>query len=387
MVKPDAGWLHDDRALNAGRGVFVQFTVTWTGSIELPSSIRGMGVEDQTTLAREAIACTVDASKSHSIKLKGGGYELGKVTAAGVKVQLLTSASGIVAAAHSDGSTTDDDLVELNYSAMNLISLAAGGEGKHYDHVVYIGKDKATGLRCAFVYDCGKVADQVLITIGQAFTLAQNQPKKVKHKKKRSTVNLKEGPAAAAAPGDPVVEERPHTVDLKTGTIKEVEVAFALPSIIETIAEEVEEQSKTADEIVNISNPEVAKMVTTKKGEVDDIGKELLAMMKAEVEVVIEAHEKAATLKKGAKMAPNKAASLKVSLAETANLTPAKLIARLNAAQSEKEDVSLRKATIRPQDRPTWIYFQPDRDRKKIDLAKLRKKQKDQAAAEAAGGD
>ena len=50
--------------------------------------------------------------------------------------------------AHSDGSTTDDDLVELNYSAMNLISLAAGGEGKHYDHVVYIGKDKATGLRC-----------------------------------------------------------------------------------------------------------------------------------------------------------------------------------------------------------------------------------------------
>jgi len=44
MVKPDAGWLHDDRALNAGRGVFVQFTVTWPGSIELPSSIRGMGV-------------------------------------------------------------------------------------------------------------------------------------------------------------------------------------------------------------------------------------------------------------------------------------------------------------------------------------------------------
>ena len=44
MVKPDTGWLHDDRALNAGRGVFVQFTVTWTGSIELPSSIRGLGV-------------------------------------------------------------------------------------------------------------------------------------------------------------------------------------------------------------------------------------------------------------------------------------------------------------------------------------------------------
>lgn len=223
----------------------------------------------------------------------------------------------------------------------------------------------------AFVYDCGKVADQVLITIGQAFTLAQNQPKKVKHKKKRSTVNLKEGPAAAAAPGDPVVEERPHTVDLKTGTIKEVEVAFALPSIIETIAEEVEEQSKTADEIVNISNPEVAKMVTTKKGEVDDIGKELLAMMKAEVEVVIEAHEKAATLKKGAKMAPNKAASLKVSLAETANLTPAKLIARLNAAQSEKEDVSLRKATIRPQDRPTWVSVGPESARRDLDHRNL----------------
>jgi len=38
---------------------------------------------------------------------------------------------------------------------MRLVSLAAGGEDEFYDYFVYVGKDKATGKRDAFVFNGG----------------------------------------------------------------------------------------------------------------------------------------------------------------------------------------------------------------------------------------
>lgn len=40
-------------------------------------------------------------------------------------------------------------------SSMRLVSLAAGGEDEFYDYFVYVGKDKATGKRDAFVFNGG----------------------------------------------------------------------------------------------------------------------------------------------------------------------------------------------------------------------------------------
>jgi hypothetical protein len=36
---PAAGWLHDERALNAGRGVYVAYPCTYVAAIEMPESL------------------------------------------------------------------------------------------------------------------------------------------------------------------------------------------------------------------------------------------------------------------------------------------------------------------------------------------------------------
>jgi hypothetical protein len=73
---------------------------------------------------------------------------------------------------------------------MSKISFAAGGSEQTYSWITYVAKDKR-GNRCmvvetmlthavshqhnidCHVFDCGAVADDILATLGQVFTISQ----------------------------------------------------------------------------------------------------------------------------------------------------------------------------------------------------------------------
>ena len=45
----------DDRGMGVGRGVFFSFQVRFMGTVEVKTSLRSFSVEDQTSIAREAL--------------------------------------------------------------------------------------------------------------------------------------------------------------------------------------------------------------------------------------------------------------------------------------------------------------------------------------------
>ena len=102
-------------------------------------------------------------------------------------------------------------------------------------------------------------------------------------------------------------------------------------------------------------------MVTTKKGEVDEIGKALLGLMEAEVKAMYDSSEtlsKTKSLKKPKSVKkPGKVATLTAT--QKASLAPSKLITMLNdqAAGAEKL-TSLKSTRIKPQVSPNCTFNQ-----------------------------
>ena len=58
----------------------------------------------------------------------------------------------------------------ISNDGIKKISFAAGGEKADYDFVTYVAKDKRDNRYC-HVFDCGIMADDVLATIGQIFSI------------------------------------------------------------------------------------------------------------------------------------------------------------------------------------------------------------------------
>lgn len=71
--------------------------------------------------------------------------------------------------------TSDNDTNEIiSNDDIKKISFAAGGKTSEYDFVTYVAKDKRDNRYC-HVFDCGILADDVLSTIGQIFSILTNQ--------------------------------------------------------------------------------------------------------------------------------------------------------------------------------------------------------------------
>ena len=173
--RPDSGWMHEDLGLAAGGGIFYSFNVHYLGSIVVPRSLSSLTVGQQTECTRALIGQVVDAVSGNrrpnrSISRELTGYLDGYVTVANAPASINISSDGLVIGPVN--STSPDTVIEV--SRMNTISMAAGGEGAHYDLISYIAKDD-TGHRQSYVFDCGLDSDQVLTTMGQAFVLAQQR--------------------------------------------------------------------------------------------------------------------------------------------------------------------------------------------------------------------
>ena len=173
--RPASGWMHEDLGLAAGGGIFYSFNVHYLGSIVVPRSLSSLTVGQQTECTRALIGQVVDAvtgnrRPNRSISRELTGYLDGYVTVANAPASVNISSDGLVIGPVN--STSPDAVIEV--SRMNTISMAAGGEGAHYDLISYIAKDD-TGHRQSYVFDCGLDSDQVLTTMGQAFVLAQQR--------------------------------------------------------------------------------------------------------------------------------------------------------------------------------------------------------------------
>lgn len=71
--------------------------------------------------------------------------------------------------------TSDTDTNEIiSNDEIKKISFAAGGHTNEYDFVTYVAKDKRDNRYC-HIFDCGILADDVLSTIGQIFSILNDQ--------------------------------------------------------------------------------------------------------------------------------------------------------------------------------------------------------------------
>lgn len=187
MSRPEDGWLHDDRGLAAGMGVFVSFPISYVGTVVMRESLQKMEEEDQAGIIREAIARSQDAvTVAAGKKVKGKrtlakgirDYPFGEVLPLSIDVFLSISVTGLLISPCTDpdlkpAEFDPADTGIINFHSMKVISMAAGGEDDDFDLIAYIAKDRETDERHAHVFNCGDLSDQVLTTIGQAFTLAQ----------------------------------------------------------------------------------------------------------------------------------------------------------------------------------------------------------------------
>jgi hypothetical protein len=126
------------------------------------------------------------------------------------------------------------------YSNMNLVSLATGAEDAHYTYAAYVAKDKETGKRVCFVFDCGDDVDEVLSTLSQAFAIASDDAKKPK--KKTNTPKAAKAKAVAAK-----IEKCLYLDESHEAGISHSEAAFAIPDDVgELMAEAAASAEKSA---------------------------------------------------------------------------------------------------------------------------------------------
>eukprot|EP00047_Mylnosiga_fluctuans_P003316 m.228504 g.228504 ORF g.228504 m.228504 type:complete len:592 (+) comp11753_c0_seq1:212-1987(+) len=174
MTKPDKGWLHNDELLSAGNGIYYCFPVRYIGSLQVLASLNALSMEEKTELCREAIARTMETAK---IRKKGKRknpkyfkqYIADTPYVKVMEIKLNISSDGI---ATSDSQTSN----VLSNDAISRISFATGGEREDYPLITYVAKDKRENRYC-HVFDCGALADDVLATIGQVFTLTSTPSK------------------------------------------------------------------------------------------------------------------------------------------------------------------------------------------------------------------
>eukprot|EP00039_Didymoeca_costata_P025483 m.13520 g.13520 ORF g.13520 m.13520 type:complete len:432 (+) comp4871_c0_seq1:98-1393(+) len=166
MQKPATGWLHDDKELSMGDGVY--YPVKYVGSIRMIKSMRDMSFDDRTMVTREAITRCCESAGIRQPRRRvvgqivkeslGGEPNLRKLN---VKLTITTSGLALV--------HIETDRVIATH-IMPSISFATGGDPEDYDVIGYVAKDDRNVREC-HVFECGDTAHDIIATIGQAFEL------------------------------------------------------------------------------------------------------------------------------------------------------------------------------------------------------------------------
>jgi len=172
MSKPEDGWAHNTAALAVGNGVYYSFPVRYIGSIQVLESMRDLPMNDKSAVCWEAIARCCDAAALRKVKKRKVSKTVKKFLADTpyVKVMELKINLSVEGIATSD--LTSNEIISND--EIKKISFAAGGQQSEYDFVTYVAKDKRDNRYC-HVFDCSILADDVLATIGQIFSILTNQ--------------------------------------------------------------------------------------------------------------------------------------------------------------------------------------------------------------------
>lgn len=168
MDKPEEGWSHNTAALATGNGVYYSYPVKYVGSIQMVNSLRDLDMKTKTDVCWEAIARCVDAAglrkktkRKPSKVVKSFLAETPYIKLMELKLNLSTQGMA----------TSDMDTNEvISNDDIKKVSFAAGGEKSDYDFITYVAKDKRDNRYC-HVFDCGILADDVLATVGQIFSI------------------------------------------------------------------------------------------------------------------------------------------------------------------------------------------------------------------------
>lgn len=381
MKKPEGGWLHDGRGLAAGMGVFMNFPVTYVGTVELPQSMRVLSAQGQNEITHECIGQVVDAATKRKktkrkLSKESKNFKLGAIDSIMLDVNLSVSATGIIIAPlYGDMSANDGFDPEaqgiINFHPMRLISLAAGGEETDYDYVCYISKDKETDVRYCHVFDCAELSDDTLATIGQAFVLAQQlMEKSAAARAKKAAEKKQAANNYQELPAEPLYDAADNVLN----------EAFAPP--LYDFAEsylQVEPDSSAnyafADPTSALDDPAASQdlgyFYPQPAEQVDDVSNELLNLMKSQ-----KTYASPAEFRK-----PDQPAFSQANFVNTLNKkTRAGFASSLGSVPEDSEATAAEpalKASDKPQNaaRPTWVYYKPRSSIKKLDIGSLKMQQ------------
>lgn len=171
--KPSRGWLHSD-VLIIKEGV--TYTLRYVGCLEVHTSMKSLGFDTRSQVARECInrVCeaaglkAVDKSRVVDRKIAKHISSFPRLEHAGSHVSLTISSSSLRLVARDTG-----QLIAAH--DMPRISFASGGDSETLDFVAYVAKDP-NDWRACYVIECGGgLAQDVISTIGQAFELRFKQ--------------------------------------------------------------------------------------------------------------------------------------------------------------------------------------------------------------------
>lgn len=325
--------------------------------MEMKTSLRGNSVMDQTEIAREALTKVVEASGEvtrpygdQAVHPAAAKFAYGAPNVMRVPCTLCVSSKAILVAQPEYDPEGDHEIQVVVTSSMRLVSLAAGGEDDFYDYFVYVGKDKATGKRDAFIFSGGAAADQILQTLGQGFDLAAKEASKPKVKK----------PAAKAA----VVHEAAAAIyDSAAAVDISVADAFAIPEELDEMLYDVAQAGGVPADAAPL--PELDPLYDTAKnndGAVDDIATELMGLMTQEANCIYDTAGGAPAAAAAPPPAPDIA-----HLCEVLNENDA-----MSHMQKKRASQSSVKISAKKEARPTWVYFKPANTIKKLSMEEMR---------------
>lgn len=169
VVKPARGWLHPD-LLIAKEGV--TYSVRYIGCLEVLMSMKKLDFETRSHVAKECInrVCEAAGLKSADKKRR---VDKSVVRAIAEKPRMTNTGANVALTICSRSLTITalegNDLIARH--DMPRISFASGGDTDTLDFVAYVAKNLQDWRAC-YVLECGgRLAQDVISTIGQAFEL------------------------------------------------------------------------------------------------------------------------------------------------------------------------------------------------------------------------
>jgi len=170
VTKPARGWLHPDH-LFAQDGI--NYNVKYMGNLEINTSMKTLDFEARTAVAKECIhrLCGIPGARSADTNTRKSDPRINHMIGtspsldhAATNVQLTITSLWL--------KLSDLDSGKAVYVfEMPNISFASGGDPYLQDYVAFVAKSKSINRAC-YVMECkGGIAQDVIMTIGQAFEL------------------------------------------------------------------------------------------------------------------------------------------------------------------------------------------------------------------------